>query len=131
MIASVFFLSRSQAESYSRKKQPRPFAIISITDTGSKPANIPRTHQGLIRLEFEDLYEEVYGECKVGQIPDMLPDSLPLIVNGEEWPDANHAKKILSFIETVSKKEQEMDLVVHCEGGISRSAAVAQFVADR
>lgn len=130
MIKSVFFLSRSQAESFARKQQPRPFAMISITDPDSKPANIARTHQGLLRFQFDDVYEEV-KDCKAGQIPDLLPDDLPLIIHGEEWVDANHAKRILEFIKNISNREGDLDLVVHCEGGISRSAAIAAFVADK
>ena len=44
-----------------------------------------------------------------------------------EW---DHAGLVLGYLNMVQSDIEEFDLVVHCDAGISRSGAVAQFVSD-
>jgi predicted protein tyrosine phosphatase len=83
-------------------------AVISITDPGSRPANIfafePKVKT--LRLEFHD----VEGH----------EESVRLGVH--RAMSADQASKVVGFLTTLQDRDV---LVVHCEAGISRSAGVA------
>ncbi len=100
-------------------------AVISITAPGDHPARIKEGFNSVLRLQFDDLYEEIIHEA-IGAIPDANPDGYVLWHN-LRLPDANHAKAILEFLDTLTCER----LIVHCHAGVSRSAAVAQFVSDK
>jgi len=78
-----------------------------------------------LRLKFDDLYEEIIHE-KIGSIPDADPDG-GIFWHSLRLPDANDAKLIIDFLNGLTCER----LIVHCHAGISRSAAIAQFVADK
>lgn len=127
MIKSVCFLSKKAAENHLQTTST--MAIISITDPGERPARLPKGIP-VLRMEFIDLYEEALG-LPVGVFPDRLPQPLAVFYDRYEMPDGHHAEHIVGFIDRQARREEFIDLVVHCQAGISRSAAVAQFVADR
>lgn len=99
-----------------------------------EPANLTRRYyQGILRLRFDDAGEETKG-LEPGSLPDLLPDHAAgrrLIVHGDELCDYNDARKIFQFLMHAASLREEFELMVHCEAGISRSAAVALFAADR
>lgn len=92
-----------------------------------------RGYAGSLRLGFEDEYEEKLGVC-VGEIPDLHPaheNGARIFYQGNELPDFNDALRVVKFLDRYAAKTERFDLVVHCQAGISRSAAVAQFAADK
>ena len=115
------FISKRRAESIDDLIFANNQILISITtnpvpNTASwncKQANLQESAwKDILRLEFDD--------------------ADPLHMNGEEIKNynlfnENHAISILKFL----KKYQESaeDVIVHCEAGISRSAAVSKFIA--
>lgn len=119
---SVRFLSRQQAEAL----QPAPGTLmISISTPGDAPARLKEGYQAVLRLAFDDLYEEVLG-ISPGALPDDTPEG------GVRWkvyalPVAGHARAICEFL----ARYAPAPVIVRCDAGISRSAAVAQFVAGR
>lgn len=127
MIRSVCFLSRKVVEDHLRAQ--KGMAIISITDTDARPARLPKGIPSL-RLSFEDLSEESL-RMPVGTLPDMLMAPLAVMHQHFTLPDGYHAQRIVDFIRRKAASPDMHDIVAHCEAGISRSAAVAQFVADR
>lgn len=104
-------------------------AVISITSPEDPLAAIKDGFHSVLRLQFDDDCEESVGE-RVGAIPDICPDGAVRCHN-LVLPDAHHAKVIYDFIRQLhaERGEKTHHLIVHCHAGISRSAAVAQFVA--
>lgn len=127
MIRSVCFLSRRAVENHLKAK--KGMAIISITDTDAGPAKLPKRTPSL-RLSFEDLSEESIG-VPVGYLPDVCMTSLAVTYKNLILPDGYHAERIVEFIRRRAASSDMYDIVTHCEAGISRSAAIAQFIADK
>ena len=103
----VFTLSRSDAE---KLPQLPSIAVISITAPERPPANIGSfTH--VLRLSFADV--------------DFLNPDLSAKARGKlshAFTDA-HRHAICSFVEALP--DEIASLVIHCEGGYSRSCAIA------
>lgn len=130
MIESVVFLSRPAMQ----QLQATPDAIVISLSAPNDPACIANGWRSVLQLEFDDLCEAVMG-VPVGSVPDA--DSEGHLVREffgalYRLPDSRHAKAIADFL---SRHEggccDFVSVIVHCDHGISRSAAVAQYVADR
>ncbi|MGA4332470.1 hypothetical protein ACI2U6_17260 [Ralstonia nicotianae] len=103
----VFALSRADAE---RLPELASVAVISITAPKRPPANIAGFAY-LLRLSFEDV--------------DFLNPELSARAK-EKRPHAftaEHGSAIRTFVETLPA--EIASVVVHCEGGYSRSSAIA------
>ncbi len=111
MLCSIDHLSRSAAEAL----RPDPdTAVISITDTGAPPARLEEGFWTVVRLVFDDVTAPTPWLGRV-----LVPIS-----------DAQ-ADRLVEFLEHAHGSARRLALVCHCEAGISRSAAVAQFAAER
>jgi predicted protein tyrosine phosphatase len=103
----VFALPRKDAEQLPRLPS---VAVISITSPNTPPAALDG-FEHLLRLEFEDL--------------DFLNNELSTKAQAK-LPGAfteNQAQSIRSFVEGLP--ESIHTIIVHCQGGFSRSCAVA------
>lgn len=127
-IKSVCFVSRAAIERHIAPRQDA--SIVSITDPDEPLACIADGFHGLLRLQFHDLEEESIN-VPVGLLPDLRPGGRRIDFGRAVLPDASDAIKIITFIRDLSAMAGLFHLIVHCEAGISRSAAVASFVADR
>ena len=107
-IIYVDFWMRAQAEDYTFLPKD---AVISLTDPGQVPAVIHGCSE-VLRLEFLDIEDPV-------DHPNFKPNSLF---------QKRHAECILYFVKRLHADDLDRRMVVHCEGGASRSAAVALFV---
>lgn len=105
MIESVDFWPRVAAESFLFTPL---HAVISITCPNQAPARIGGSGD-LLRLSFYDLTEDP-------EHPDFPPSTLFT----EEQAQLLH-----SFLRRLHDARENYQLVVHCEAGVSRSAAVA------
>ncbi|MFL9611173.1 hypothetical protein ACKF11_13910 [Methylobacillus sp. Pita2] len=128
MITEVQFLGQRDACAF---RATKPTFAISITNSGAKQANLRRIEfQGILRLEFDDVNESMAG-LEVTDVPDLLvghESGRRIMINGNEYCDYNDAKKILAFTEMVADSQDAYAIMVHCEVGASRSAAVAKFI---
>lgn len=97
---SVIFCNRYYAENLTE-----PSVMISIGDVGQE-LNLAIQPRQLLRLEFDDVEDDLGPAYRLF--------------------DHRDALKILRFVD-LNKDE---DIIVHCEAGISRSAAVAKFLKD-
>jgi predicted protein tyrosine phosphatase len=96
----IFSASRAGAEAFTSKQ---PFAVVSITDPGSRPASLrQRNVVARCNLEFWDLYEPGDGRAVF---------------------DTTMARRVLDFV--ARDCAHATLLLVHCEAGISRSTGVA------
>lgn len=110
MITSVDFICRAFFED----RYPRPWeAAISIGDHDQKPPGVLHGYRHALRLQFLDVEPE---ECRKHDIPH------------EKTFQSKQAMKVAAFIRTLHDLPDKIDVVVHCEAGISRSAAVASAV---
>lgn len=130
MIESVLFLSRPAMLAL----HPDPDAILISLASPHDPAPLEAGWRAVLQLEFDDICEKVLA-VPAGSIPDVEDDGhLMREFFGTicRLPDARHAKAIVDFL--VKHEGGCCDFVrviAHCDHGISRSAAVAQFVAER
>ncbi|PKO37073.1 MAG: hypothetical protein CVU33_14905 [Betaproteobacteria bacterium HGW-Betaproteobacteria-6] len=108
-INKVYFASRELAESLIGNPL---MAIISITDPGSPAANLHAHFEHILRLAF---YDAVPAD-------EYLPAPLPGLF------DYRMARQISTFVHDLHHSPDDISVLVHCEYGVSRSAAVALFV---
>ncbi len=107
-IKQVFFASRQMAESLNGRPD---IAVISITDPGTPEAQLCTSFHSILRLQFFDA------------------------VPADEYLPAPHglferpmARQVSEFVQTLGTGPMPISVLVHCEYGISRSAAIALFV---
>lgn len=105
MLSEVVFTSRAQAE---RQTPPPNWAVISITEPSTTAAALQDGWHDVLRLKFDDV--------------DVATDEAATVFSPED------AVAVLHF---VTKNASEVEgILVHCFAGISRSAAIAKFIAD-
>ena len=100
--------------------------VISIAADDEFPALLDRSFADVLRLNFHDISEESIG-ISIGTVPDVSPTQ-KLTINGKVLPDYNDAIAIIEFLNKYNLEDFNYTLVCHCEGGVSRSAAVVKFV---
>lgn len=108
-IREISFISRERAEALPGSSGS---AIISITDPGTAAAALAPTFRKVLRQSFFDA------------IPadDYIPMPFPGLF------DQTMAQAICNFVDELHKDADPLHCIVHCEYGISRSAAVALFI---
>ena len=108
-IKHVFFASRELAESLAGNPY---MAVISITDPGTPEAKLDPLFHHVLRLSFYDALPA----------DEYLPAPMPGLF------DHLMARSICDFVQELYAAPFEISVMVHCEYGVSRSAAVALFV---
>lgn len=109
MIRSVDFISRLKAESLPARDD---LAIISVTEPESDSARLAGHEDMILRLVFHDV--DPGGETE----------------NCWTLFDQSHADQVIRFVRRLHADPERLDLLIHCRAGISRSAALALFVAE-
>lgn len=131
MLKSVEFMSLRSMKSL----QPsEAVAVISIHDSATIQ-DLPdfSGFLGVLRLNMLDVCEE-----HMGQAPGTWTDE-PSVGQHYEYcgidenyaPALSHANAIRTFVDNLHARAEELDLVVHCSFGVSRSAAVAGWTSER
>lgn len=110
----------------------KTIVVISILDFNSK---FPRPSfdgcKDKLELSFKDRCEEEYGSS---DWPDYISEDFSFRVlrqKGERLFDLSDAKRILSFFDKHHNSTEDLQLLIHCRAGVSRSAAVAMFLGEQ
>jgi predicted protein tyrosine phosphatase len=117
-LKKVYFIDQYHAQQHIPAKSE---AIISILS----PPNTTRLHEAwdkskVLTLEFHDEDNHIYG-MEEQQFEQMFDQYYRLFSDQD-------AERIISFVEEIEDKVTT--IIVHCHAGISRSAAVAKFIAE-
>ena len=118
MIKSVDFMSKAAAEKLIYTDHA---ALISISEPGEN-VYLSGKWDDILVLKFHDTDADAN--------------------NGQNWSalgkpkywvkfDESQAKEIIDFMNRIHVAEKRKDLIIHCHAGISRSAAVAKYVATQ
>lgn len=98
--------------------RPSPlYGVISITDPG-RIANLSEGWGSILRLQFDDVEE-----------PDPYKPYGDPYARSSDLFTAQDANKIIQWLD--ANKRKLAGIYVHCWGGVSRSAAVAKFIAEK
>ena len=112
----VVVLSRPEAERYTQKL---PWVHLSIADPFSRvlrPRRACRRKVDALYLQFLDATpEEIENDPQREEVAPLLFGT-------------DHAERIVAFLDR--HQNAVVDVVVNCERGVSRSAAVANFVLE-
>lgn len=109
-------------------------AVISIHDS-STLRDLPSFAGFLdvLRLNMLDVCEEHMGQAPgtwAGE-PSLAQHSEYCGIDENYAPALSHANAIRAFVDKLHSRAEELDLVVHCSFGVSRSAAVAGWASER
>lgn len=108
-VSEIRFISREAAEGDLFYPDT---AVISITDPGRRPARLAAQFSPVLRVSF---FDAIPGD-----------DFIPMAFAG--CFDRKMARQIADFVDSLHTSTARYKVVVHCEQGISRSAAVALFI---
>lgn len=104
MLKQVVFYSQAYAEAQQALSN---WAVISITAPNEPEASLQPGWASILRLEFADTDNAAEVEVAFNDV---------------------HARTVVDFVRGLDPQVQ--GIFVHCYAGISRSAAVAKFIAD-
>lgn len=117
MIRFVEFMPEEFAEQIDPTDlSSQPLGIISLTDPG-RQAKLQPGWAEILRLQFNDVDPEYLANLDESDRA------------GKVLFNEGHARKIVNWLN--KNKDKLGGLIVHCWAGISRSGAVAKFVADK
>lgn len=126
MLTEVRFLGIDAARAL---KPSLGTAVISILDHSENHRRPPRLRafKDCLILDFVDTYEAEGAD----PWPDKMTPAEHALVCADPFeraPDLADAEAIVTFVRKHHWSSEPTRLVVHCYGGVSRSAAVAQWV---
>lgn len=131
MLKSVEFMSLKTAISLASSPT---VAIISIRDSSSV-RDLPNFDgfMDLLPLDMLDVCEEhaLHAPGSWAEEPTDEQHLRYCEIPDNFAPSLSHAHAIRAFVDQLHDCAEELDLVVHCSAGVSRSAAVALWAAER
>lgn len=97
----------------------------------------PDTHY-MIKSLIDERTSKIFESQGCGKIlPLQFDDMVPHLVficerNGfhPQLFSMEQARQVIDFVDDIHKEEESAVLVVHCDAGVSRSGAIAQFVSE-
>ncbi|KWT98282.1 MULTISPECIES: hypothetical protein [unclassified Variovorax] len=128
MIEELIFLSLAGMK---RVRPALDTLVISILDRSEEQARPPLGgFRSVLVLNFEDTYEELKLAAPGAWPDEPTPEEHARFCQGagELVPTLTDAKRIFDFLTLHRFSDEKLKLVVHCHGGISRSAAVAEWI---
>lgn len=131
MLTSVEFMSLKAVKSLASSPTA---AIISIRDSSSV-RDLPNFDgfMDVLPLDMLDVCEEhaLHAPGSWAEEPTDEQHLRYCEIPDNFAPSLSHAQAIRAFVDRLHGCADELDLVVHCSAGVSRSAAVACWAAER
>jgi predicted protein tyrosine phosphatase len=127
MLTEVTWLSVREARGLKPSINTAIISILDQSEERSRPSRL-REFKDCLLMDFVDTFEKE-GEAPW---PDQMSEAEHKEVctwDEERAPELSDAQKIVEFVRKHHFSAEPTRLVVRCHGGISRSAAVAQWVA--
>jgi predicted protein tyrosine phosphatase len=128
MLREVLFMGVREA---SRLEPNQTTVIISILDQfeeHNRPSRLHEFKDHLI-LNFVDTFEKP-GEAHWPNHMSEAEHRIACTWDDDRAPELRDALKIVAFISRHHSATDPVSLIVHCYGGVSRSAAVARWVSE-
>lgn len=102
--------------------------VISILDPTEEECRPKRLHEfrDALELHFVDVYERP-GAPNWPEVMSTEEHLTACSMETGKAPEISDARRIVEFISRYHESTEEVSLVVHCYGGVSRSAAVAKW----
>lgn len=130
MIKDIEFLSLTQMR---RRRRTLDTVVVSVLDESElRKDGRPRLggFRSTLALTFEDTAEEP-GAPQWPNEPDEVEHRVFASHLEERVPSLSDAKRIVDFVNEHHRSPEQLHLVAHCFGGISRSAAIAEWASAR
>jgi predicted protein tyrosine phosphatase len=131
MFKEVIFLSAEKMKMFKPSPDVVVVSILDKSEEKDRPAL--EGFRDVLRLQFEDTYEEM-KLAEAGGWPDEPTDEEHARfaqARDERIPTLTDARAIVEFLAKHHRTFDQLTLVAHCHGGISRSAAIATWAATR
>ncbi|QHE83388.1 dual specificity protein phosphatase family protein [Hydrogenophaga sp. BPS33] len=128
MLKDVRFMGVKEASKLVPSSDTVIISILNQFEECNRPEHLHQFRDHLI-LYFVDTFENP-GEPAW---PDQMSEEEHKAIckyDEEKAPELIDAQRIVEFVSTHHEAPEEMRLVVHCQSGISRSAAVAKWVGE-
>lgn len=117
----IYVMSREEVINFYKENPDSVCPVISINDIGYD-SPVPENHPKALRLYFDDVtpFEIENDLLHPYHVKALRSRSLVLFTD-------EMARSIVSFVKAATKDYigEEIDLIVHCYAGVSRSVAVA------
>lgn len=125
MLKDIHFMGHREANFL----EPRwDTVVISILDPTEEEVRPPQLHEfrDALELTFVDVFEGPSEQSWPDQMSAKEHAAATSMATGKA-ADIGDAKRLVEFIHRYHESPEEIRLVVHCYGGVSRSAAVAKW----
>lgn len=128
MLTKVLWMSVREARQLVPGKSTVVISILDQFEQHARPAHLSQFADHLV-LNFVDTFEKPDEP----EWPDQMTEEehkAACTWDGDRAPELSDAKQIAAFVAMHHASTKPTRLVVHCHGGVSRSAAVAKWVAE-
>lgn len=128
MLKEVHFMGVREAGQLELRTDTVIISILDQFEECNRPNHLHQFRDHLI-LYFVDTFEKP-GEP---DWPDQMSEEEHKTIckyDEDKAPELNDAQRMVEFINRYHVAPEEVRLVVHCQGGVSRSAAVAKWVGE-
>jgi predicted protein tyrosine phosphatase len=109
--------------------RPKDDYCISILSPGRRVDLKMWRKSRVLSLRFDDVEGSLRLDDKEKDRQIRPHDSISL--NNAKLFNTNMANKVIKFVENIEKSRRKHNLIIHCEAGRSRSAAIAKYVSKR
>ena len=125
MLKEVLFMGVREATRLEPRQDTVIISILDQFEECNRPDHLHKFRDHLI-LNFVDTFE------RPGDLdwPDQMSEEEHKVIckyDEDKAPELSDAQRIVEFVNKHRDAPEEVRLIVHCHGGVSRSAAVAQW----